>query len=25
MWAGARELLHCDWNPTGAGQFIGLV
>jgi hypothetical protein len=25
MWAGARELLQCDWNPAGAGQFIGLV
>jgi hypothetical protein len=22
MWAGARELLHCDWNPAGAGAFI---
>jgi hypothetical protein len=21
-WAGARELLQCSWNPTGAGQFI---
>jgi hypothetical protein len=25
MWAGARELLHCDWNPAGAGHFIGIV
>jgi hypothetical protein len=25
MWAGVRELLGCDWNPAGAGQFLGLV
>jgi hypothetical protein len=25
IWAGVRELLHCDWNPTGAGDFIALV
>jgi hypothetical protein len=24
-WAGARELLRCDWNPAGAGEFIALV
>ncbi|KAK1682868.1 hypothetical protein QYE76_043716 [Lolium multiflorum] len=22
MWAGVRKLLSCDWNPTGAGEFI---
>jgi hypothetical protein len=22
MWAGARELLQCDWNPAGPGVFI---
>jgi hypothetical protein len=25
MWAGVRELLHCDWNPAGAGDFIALA
>jgi hypothetical protein len=25
MWAGVRELLKCDLNPVGAGQFMGLV
>ncbi|XP_051221392.1 uncharacterized protein [Lolium perenne] len=24
MWAGVRELLSCDWNPAGAGDFIAL-
>jgi hypothetical protein len=25
MWAGVRELLRCDWNPAGAGDFIALA
>jgi hypothetical protein len=25
MWAGVRELLACDWNPTGIGEFIALA
>jgi hypothetical protein len=25
MWAGVRELLKCDWNSAGAGQFMALV
>jgi hypothetical protein len=25
MWAGIRELLHYDWNPTGVGHFIAIV
>jgi hypothetical protein len=25
MWAGVRELLQCDWNPGGAGDFIALA
>jgi hypothetical protein len=24
-WAGVRELLNCDWNPAGAGDFISLA
>jgi hypothetical protein len=24
MWAGVRELLNCDWNLVGVGQFMGL-
>jgi hypothetical protein len=24
MWSGARELLHCDWNPAGVGDFLPL-
>jgi hypothetical protein len=25
MWAGVRELLHCDWNPAGPGEFIAIA
>jgi hypothetical protein len=25
MWAGVRELLHCEWNPGGIGDFIALA
>jgi RsiW-degrading membrane proteinase PrsW (M82 family) len=25
MWAGVRELLHYDWNPVGAGDFMALA
>jgi hypothetical protein len=25
MWAGVRELLSCDWNPAGAGDFVALA
>jgi hypothetical protein len=25
MWAGVRELLKCEWNPAGAGEFLALV
>jgi hypothetical protein len=25
MWAGVRELLHCDRNPEGAKDFIALA
>jgi hypothetical protein len=25
MWAGVRELLACDWNPAGAGDFVALA
>jgi hypothetical protein len=25
LWAGVRELLKCDWNPSGIGQFITLA
>jgi hypothetical protein len=24
MWVGVRETLHCDWNPTGAGEFLAI-
>jgi hypothetical protein len=24
MWAGVRELLHCAWNPAGAGDFLAI-
>jgi hypothetical protein len=24
MWARVRELLHCEWNPAGDGEFIAL-
>jgi hypothetical protein len=25
MWAGVKDLLHYDWNPAGAGDFIALA
>lgn len=25
MWDGVRELLHCDWNPAGPGEFIAIA
>jgi hypothetical protein len=25
MWAGVRELLKCDWNPIGVGDFMAIV
>jgi hypothetical protein len=25
MWAGVREPLPCNWNPTGIGDFIILA
>jgi hypothetical protein len=25
LWAGVRELLKCDWNPSGIGHFITLA
>jgi hypothetical protein len=25
LWAGARDALHCDWNPAGAGDFIAIA
>jgi hypothetical protein len=25
MWAGVRELLGCNWNPAGAGDFVALA
>jgi hypothetical protein len=25
MWAGVRDLLSCDWNPAGVGEFIALA
>jgi hypothetical protein len=25
VWAGVRELLPCNWNPTGVGDFIAIV
>jgi hypothetical protein len=25
MWVGVRDLLHCDWNPAEAGEFIALA
>jgi RsiW-degrading membrane proteinase PrsW (M82 family) len=24
MWAGVRKLLHCAWNPAGAGDFLAI-
>jgi hypothetical protein len=24
LWAGVRELLHCSWNPAGAGDFLAI-
>jgi hypothetical protein len=25
MWAGARDVLQCDWNPAGAGEFLAIA
>jgi hypothetical protein len=25
MWAAIREILHCDWNPAGAGEFLAIA
>jgi hypothetical protein len=25
MWARARDVLHCDWNLAGAGEFLAIV
>jgi hypothetical protein len=25
MWAVVRELLHCDWNPAGIGEFLAIA
>jgi hypothetical protein len=25
MWAAFRELLHCDWNPAGIGEFLAIA
>jgi hypothetical protein len=25
MWAGIRDILHCDWNPAGAGEFLAIA
>jgi hypothetical protein len=25
VWAGIRDVLHCDWNPAGAGEFLAIV
>ena len=25
MWARVRELLKCDWNPAGAGEFLSIT
>jgi hypothetical protein len=24
MWAGVKEILHCDWNPAGGGEFLAI-
>jgi hypothetical protein len=24
MWAAVRELLQCDWNPAGIGEFLAI-
>jgi hypothetical protein len=25
LWAGIRDILHCDWNPAGAGEFLAIA
>jgi hypothetical protein len=25
VWAGIRDVLHCDWNPAGAGEFLAIA
>jgi hypothetical protein len=25
MWAGIRDVLHCDWNPLRAGKFLAIA
>jgi hypothetical protein len=25
VWAGLRDILHCDWNPAGAGEFLSIA
>jgi hypothetical protein len=25
MWAGIQDILHCDWNPAGAGEFFAIA
>jgi hypothetical protein len=25
MWAEIRDILHRDWNPTGAGDFLAIA
>jgi hypothetical protein len=25
VWTGMRDILHCDWNPAGAGEFLSIA